>query len=139
MKAPSTRKAIGVAVGLCISFWASFSLLSVLTHTSGVLNRSGLLCAFLCSFGLLVFFWTAGSAYVIRKAGWTYRACRYVGFAFLLPGSALFWSHAHPLSVANFLTVQVVLSGYVCRKIAFPEISDDEAVALELPPTMFPK
>jgi|HubBroStandDraft_6_1064221.scaffolds.fasta_scaffold982662_2 hypothetical protein len=139
VKGPSIGRVIGVVAGLCISFWASFSLLSILTHTSDVMNRSGLLCAFLCSFGLVVFFWAAGSAYVIHNLGWSYRACRYIGFAFLVPGSALFFSHAHALSVANFLTVQIVLSGYVCRKIAFPEISDEQAAALEPLPTMFPK
>jgi hypothetical protein len=108
MKAPSTRRLIGIAVGLCISSWASFSLLSILTHTSDISNRSGLVCAFLCSFGLLVYFWAAGSADVIRKLGWSYRACRYVGFAFLLPGSALFLSHGSALSIINFLTVQII-------------------------------
>jgi hypothetical protein len=139
MKVPSTRRVIGVAAGLCISFWATFSLLSALTHTTGFTNRLGLLCAFLCTFGLVVFFWAAGCAYVIRKLGGSYRACRYVGFAFLLPGSALFLSHGRALSIINFLTVQIIFSGYICRRIAFPEISDEQAVAPELLPTMFPK
>lgn len=139
MKAPSAGRVIGVAAGLCISFWASFWLLSFISYTHGVMNRIGLLCAFLCSFGLVVFFWAAGSAYVINKLGWSYGACRYAGVAFLLPGSVLFFSHVSALSIANFLTVQIVLSGYICRRMAFPEISDEEAAALEPPPTMFPK
>jgi hypothetical protein len=139
MKTLSTVRVIGVAAGLCASFAATFWLLSVISETSGIMNRVGLLSAFLCTFGLLMFFWAAGSAYVIHMRGWSYRACRYVGFAFLLPGSVLFFSHVHALSIANFLTVQIVLSGYICRKIAFPEISDEEAAALEPPPTMFPK
>jgi hypothetical protein len=139
MKAPSTGRVIGVAVGLCVSFLATFSLLSILTRTSGVMNRVGLLCAFFCTFGLLLFFWAAGSAYVIHMRGWSYRACRYVGFAFLLPGSVLFFSHVHALSIANFLTVQIVLSGYICRRIAFPEISDEQVFGPEPLPTMFPK
>jgi hypothetical protein len=139
MKAPSIARVIGVAVGLCVSFWATFSLLSILTHTSGIMSRSGLVCAFVCTFGLLLFFWAAGSAYVIRKSGWTYRACRHAGVAFLLPGSALFLSHGRALTIFNFLTVQIIFSGYICRKIAFPEISDEEALAPEPLPTMFPK
>jgi hypothetical protein len=103
------------------------------------MNRVGLLCAFLCSFGLVMFFWAAGSAYVIHNLGWSYRACRYVGFAFLVPGSVLFLSQGRALSVANVLTFQIVLSSDICRRIAFPEMSDEEATAPEPLPTMFPK
>jgi phage shock protein PspC (stress-responsive transcriptional regulator) len=139
MRTPSTRRVIGVAAGLCVSFCATFSLLSFIRYTPGVMNRVGLLCAFACSIGLLVFFWAAGSAHVIHRMGWSYRSCRYVGFAFLLPGSALFLSHGRALTIANFLTVQIVLSGYICRRIAFPEISDEQAAGPEPLPTMFPK
>jgi hypothetical protein len=138
MKAPSTGRVIGIAAGLCVSFWASFSLLSFISHTSGVMNRVGLLCAFLCSFGLRVFFWAAGSACVIYMREWSYRACRYVGFAFLLPGSTMFLSHGRALSIANFLTMQIVVSGYICRRIAFPKMSDEEAFAPEPPPRCSP-
>jgi hypothetical protein len=139
MKAPSTGRVIGIAAGVCVSFAATFWLLSIISETSGIMNRVGLLCAFVCTFGLLLFLWAAGSAYVIRMRGWSYRACRYVGFAFLLPGSALFFTHGRALSIANFLTVQIMLSSYICRRIAFPEISDEEAAAPDPLPTMFPK
>jgi hypothetical protein len=139
MRAPTVGRMIGVAVGLCISFWATFSLLSFIPHIFGVMNRTGVLCAYLCSFGMLVFFWAAGSAYVIQKMGWSYRACRYVGFAFLLPGSGLFLSHGRAISIVNFLTLQILFSGLICRKIAFPEMSDEEAMGPEPLPTMFPK
>jgi hypothetical protein len=76
MKAPSMGRVIGVVAGLCISFWATFSLLSFVPHIVGVMNRIGIVCAYLCSFSLLVFFWAAGSAYVIHKVGWSCRACR---------------------------------------------------------------
>lgn len=139
MKAPSIARVIGVAVGLCVSFWATFSLLSFIPHIVGVMNRTGVLCAYLCSFGSLMFFWAAGSAYVIHKMRWSYRALRYVGFAFLLPGSALFLSHGRAISIANFLTIQITLSSYICRRIAFPEISDEQVFGPEPLPTMFPK
>ncbi|MGB7753508.1 MAG: hypothetical protein WCF88_18280 [Candidatus Acidiferrales bacterium] len=139
MKALSTRRVIGGLIGLCVSFWATFSLLSILTYTSGVMNRVGLLCAFMCAFGLVLFFWAADSAYVIIKMGWSFRACRYAGWAFLVPGSALFLSHGHAMSIINFLTVQIIFSGYICRRIAFPEISDEKVFGPEPLPTMFPK
>jgi len=139
MRAPSVSRMIGVAIGLCISFWATFSLLSFIPHILGVMNRVGVLCAYVCSAGALLFFWAAGFAYVIHKMSWSYRACRYVGWAFLVPGSLLFLSHGRPLSIVNFLTVQNVLSGFICRRIAFSEISDEKAFAPEPLPTMFPK
>jgi hypothetical protein len=139
MKAPSMGRVIGVAVGFCISFFATFSLLSFIFQAYGAMNRVGLVCAFVCTFGLLVFFWAAGCAYVIHKMRWSYRALRYVGFAFLLPGSALFLSHGRAISIANFLTIQITLSSYICRWIAFPEISDELVFGPEPLPTMFPK
>jgi hypothetical protein len=139
MKEPSAGRVTGVAAGVCVSFAATFWLLSIISETSGIMNRVGLLSAFVCAFGALMFFWAACSAYLIHKRGWSYRACRYVGFVFLLPGSVLFLSHARPLSIANFLLFQVVTTSYICRKIAFPEISDEQAAALEPLPTMFPK
>lgn len=139
MKAPSTGRVIGVAAGLCVSFAATFWLLSVISETTGTMNRAGLLSAFVCTFGLLVFFWAECSAYVIHKRGWSFRACRYVGLVFLLPGSVLFLTHGRPLSIANFLTIQILLSGYICRRIAFPELSDEDAAAPDPLPTMFPK
>ncbi len=139
MKAASIHRVIGVAAGLCVSFVATFWLLSILSETSGIMNRLGLMSAFFCAFGALMFFWAAGSACVIQKMGWTYRACRYVGFAFLVPGSALFLSHGRAISIAYFLTVQITLSAYICRRLVFPKISDEQIFGPEPLPTMFPK
>jgi hypothetical protein len=142
MKAPSIGRMIGVAVGFCIAFWATFSLLSfipLMPRIPGFMDRVGVFCTHICSAGALLFLWAAGSAYVIHKMSWSYRACRYVGWAFLVPGSLLFLSHGRLLSIANFLTVQIVLSGFICRRIAFPEISDEKAFAPAPLPTMFPK
>jgi hypothetical protein len=139
MKKPSAWRMIRVAAGFCVSFGATFWLLSIRPEIYGIGNLVGLCSAFVCTFGALLYFWAAGSAFVIHKMGWTYRACRSVGFVFALPGSALFLSHARPMSIANFLLCQVTLTSYIARKIAFPDMSDEEAAAREPLPTMFPK
>jgi hypothetical protein len=88
---------------------------------------------------LLLLFWAARSADVIRKLGWSHRACRYTGLAFLLPGSALFSSRARAISVAKFLAMQIIFSAYISRRIALPEISDEQALAPEPLAKMFAK
>jgi hypothetical protein len=139
MQRPSTGRVIGVAAGVCVSFGALFWLLSVHAGTLEAGDSLGLICAIFCADAALSFCWALGFAYIVRKQNWSYRACRYAGVCLLVPGSLLFLKHGRAISTANFLLLQIALTSYICRRIAFPEISDEEAAALEPPPTMFPK
>src|SRR5271170_609710 len=139
MKKPSTGRVIGVAAGFCVSFGATFWLLSIHSEMHGTANRLGLTAALVCTFGALLFSWAVGFAYVVHLMNWSPRACRYAGQAFVLPGSLLFLSHARPISIMDFLLCQWALANYIARKTGFPEMSDEEAAAPEPLPTMFPK
>jgi hypothetical protein len=139
MQRPSIGRVIGVVAGICVSFGALFWLLSIHPRTLDVGDRLGFMCAIVCADAALSFFWALGFAYIIREQHWSYRACRYAGVWLLLPGSLLFLNHGRAMSTANFLVLQMATTSYICRRIAFPEISDEEAAALEPPPTMFPK
>ena len=139
MKAPSTGRVIGVAAGVCVSLWALFWLLSVPAGTFDVGDRLGFMCAVACADAALGFLWALGFAYIVRTQNWSYRACRLAGICLLVPGSLLFLNHGRALLIANFLLLQISVTSYLCRRIAFPEMSDEEAAAPEPPPTMFPK
>jgi hypothetical protein len=138
MKEPTTGRVIGVAVGFCVSFGATFWLLSISSEIHGT-NRIGLLSAIVCTFGALLFSWAVGFAYVVHGLSGSYRAWRYAGLAFLVPGSLLFLSHARPMSIMELLLYQAAIASYIARKVGFPEMSDEEAAAREPLPTMFPK
>jgi biotin transporter BioY len=138
VKEPSTGRVIGVVVGFCVSFGATFWLLSICSETHGT-NRLGLLSAIVCTFGALLYFWAMGFAYVVHELNWSYRACRYAGCACFVPGSLRFLSHARPRAIMDFLLCQAALASYIARKVGFPEMSDEETAAPEPLPTMFPK
>lgn len=139
MKEPTTGRAIGVVVGFCVSFGATFWLLSIRHDIYGIGNLIGLFSAFACTFYASLFFWVVGFAYMVHKLNWSHKACRYAGVAFLLPGSLLIFSNPRPITVASLILCQGMVAGYLARKIAFPQLSDEEAAAPEPLPTMFPK
>jgi hypothetical protein len=139
MKKPSTWRVVGVAAGFCVSLGATAWLQSISPEIYGIGNRIGLISALLCTFGASLYFWAVGFAYAVHELGWSNKACRYAGVAFLLPGSLLILSHPRPMTAAGFLLSQMWGVGFLARKIAFPEMSDEEAAAREPLPTMFPK
>lgn len=139
MKSPSIGRVIGVAAGFCVSFGATFWLLSINSQILSTANRIGLISALVCTLGATLFFWAVGFAYVVHELNWSHIACRYTGLAFLIPGSLLILSNPRPMSVTGLLLGQGVLASYLARRIAFPELSDEEAAAPEPRPTMFPK
>jgi hypothetical protein len=139
MKEPSITLRIGVAAGFCISFGATFWLLSFESDSSSMASRIGFASAFVCCFGTLIFSWASAYAYLVRKQNWSYRACRYAGLAFMAPASLLFLAHPRTSTITEFVILQAALTSYFCRRIAFPALSDEDAAALPPLPTMFPK
>lgn len=139
MKKPSTWRVVGVAAGVFVAFGALFWLLSIRSGPLDLIDRAGLICATLSAAATLDFFWAVGFAFIAHKQKWSYRACRFAGICLLMPGSLLFLNHARPLPMFNFLVLQSLPTSYICRKLAFPEISDEDAAAPDPLPTMFPK
>ena len=139
MNRPSIGRRTGVAAGFCVSLGAAFWLLSISSGIVGITNRIGFMSAVVCTFGALLFFWALGFACVVHAFNWSHRACRLAGVAFMVPGSLLYLSHARPGSVMGLVVCQAALTSYLARRIAFPELSDDEAAAPDPLPSMFPK
>src|SRR5271156_666294 len=139
MKKPSTGRVIGVAAGFCVSFGATFWLLSIHSEMHGTANRLGSVGALLCTLGALLWFWVLGFVYVIHNRNWSHRAWRYAGIAFVVPASMLFFSQVRPSAIINLLLCLATIAPYLTRKVAFPEMSDEEAAAGETTPPMFPK
>jgi hypothetical protein len=139
-QSPRTRK-IGTAAALFISWWANYWLFSQLPLRHEVFYRVGFVCAALCVLGALAFFWGVWLSYVARWRKWSARKCHVAGISVLLPMALLYYviPGAHFVAVFNWAACLWVWSGYVCGKLAHPELTDDEAYAPEPPLTLFPK
>jgi len=141
MKEPSPGVKIGVVAGFFVSAFALTWLALIPVNLPSVVDRLGFFCAYCCAAGGVMFCWGAIAAYVARKHNWSPVACFAVGASlFAIPGLAWPIFHSQPfagrgiilLSMANF-------AGIVCRRLAYPELSDEQATAPPPPLTLFPK
>jgi len=137
-----TSKVLLVA-GLCFSFGAGLWLLSSIVRPGEILPRLGFVSALICAFAVLVFCWAALLSSVARKLRWPPRARIFylAGLSIVAPFLALFLLAAPRtrLPVFNLVCVMPVITGYLCRKMTYPELTDEEATAPEPPLSFFPK
>jgi hypothetical protein len=140
MKEPAIGVKSAILAGLIFSYVALFWLFTVIPARLNLIERLGYVSAIFCALAVLSICWAALFAYVAAKRNWTVQDCRWVGVWLLVPASLLLFadkSHAWP--IATILTSGAGITSYVCRKMAFPGVSDEDAARLEPPPTMFPK
>ncbi|MGA9883440.1 MAG: hypothetical protein WBQ34_06960 [Candidatus Acidiferrales bacterium] len=142
-QSPRSRK-VGTVAALVISWSAVYwlySLLPPLKHD--ILFRIGFLSATMCALGGLTFFWGVLLSHIARHRKWSPRTCHKAGLSILVPFAGLCFA----VSRDQFFVIlefegAVCLAtfvGYVCRKLAYPGLTDDEAYAPEPPLTLFPK
>jgi hypothetical protein len=146
MQEPPFSRKVQVVAGFFVSFAGLFWLLSLPYKPHEILPRLGFIAATICTGGSLMFFSAASFAYVVRKRKWSGRACKWAGLLFAVPGTFLIFAGAFLIfpgapffSVGAMLFCLTPLTGPVCRRLAFPELTDEQASALELPPSLFPK
>ena len=58
---------------------------------------------------------------------------------FLIPGLLLLFADTRFWTIAGLLCSQAGLTGYMCRKFAYPEMRDEHIGDLAPPPRFFPK
>jgi hypothetical protein len=140
MKEPSVSRKIAVIAGFFVSFAAALWLLSFQPHSFDVIPRIGLVSAVLCSLAILVFCWSASVAYFARKRKWSPRACYMAGLSFVGPMVLLqLLGHSQSRIVMFLTTWSIFWPSYLTRKLAYPELTDEEAAAPEPPLSLFPK
>ena len=140
MESARSRK-IGVVAALVVSWMAVYWASSLLPLKGDVLFKIGFVSALLCALGGLTFFWGVLLSYVARWRKWSPRTCHIAGGWILAPLTLLYAliPQGHFLVVFNWSAVLWVPAGYICGKLAHPELTDDEAYAPEPPLTLFPK
>jgi uncharacterized membrane protein len=135
---PFSRKVLVVA-GFFVSFAGLFWVLSCPHKSPEILPRLGFVAAMMSTGGAVMFFCAASFAYVVRKRKWSPRSCRWAGLLFGVPAAFLMLTSARFFSVGGLLICLMSFTGYICRRLAFPELTDEQAYAPEPPPSLFPK
>jgi hypothetical protein len=127
--------------GLFVSLGGLAWLLLLPEKPHDFLPRWGWAFAVLSVEVMLVICWGTLAAYVARARNWLPRTCFWLGaLSFIVPGLAIFFMVRGPLMYAGTSLITVSsLAGYVCRKLAYPELTDEEAMAPPPPPSIFSK
>ncbi|MGB6265204.1 MAG: hypothetical protein WA875_01880 [Candidatus Acidiferrales bacterium] len=141
---PELPRSIRVALagGYCVSLAALFWIFDLLPRRQTGLWRVGWLSAVLVVCAAVLGCWSAFFAAAGKSRGWSLRTCTAVGMLAFLPtiffyrfmGDALLHAAVPLLSMSVF-------SGLICRKLAFPHLTEEDVSAAmnPPPPTMFPK
>jgi hypothetical protein len=140
MESTRSRK-VGACAAFVVSWMAVYWLASLMPLKGDILFRIGFMAAVLCALGGLTFFWGVLLSYIGRWRKWSPRSCHFAGGSLLLPLAILYVliPQGHFLVVFNWSATLWVPAGYICGKLAHPELTDDEAYAPEPPLTLFPK
>ena len=126
--------------GLIVSTGGLFWLLTLPYKPDGYLPRVGFISAVFCTMGTLIFSWAAIFAYLVRKWSWSPRSCGLAGLVFVIPAVYFYLSNnPRSWSIGAILITQSSLTGYVCRRIAFPRLTDEQFSTPQPPPSLFPK
>jgi hypothetical protein len=139
MSEPSLGRKIQVLAGFVISFAGLFWLISGPQKPPGVVPRTGYACAIFCTFGCALLCWAAAYAYLVKKLNWSPRSCRWAGLSFVVPTLLLVLATGQSSSYGPLLFSQMALGAYLCRRFAFPNITDEQAFGPEVPLSLFPK
>lgn len=79
-------------------------------------------------------------AFIGKKYGWSARACGQTAYMFFLLFGGILWiGHvSHWVGACLVMSFAPVVGG-VCRKLAYPELTQDQLHAPEPPLTLFPR
>ena len=140
MQEPSHIRKAMVVGGFIFSFVGLCWLLSPASKPYGFLPLAGYISAVLSTMGAFGSCSAAIFAYFARKLGWSPRACHLAGLVFLIP-LAYCWisDFPHFMSILGLLLGPSSLTGYACRHLAYPQLTDEEFSAPQPPPTLFQK
>jgi len=132
---------IGVVVALVVSWVAVYWLFALLPQKGDIWFRTGFVSALLCALGGLAFFWSVLLSYIAHWREWSPRTCHLAGISIVIPLTLLYalLPRGDFLAIFDWSATLWVFTGYICGKLAHPELTDDEAYAPEPPLTLFPR
>jgi hypothetical protein len=139
MKEPSIGTKLVVASGFFMSAGALYWLVASPPRPRELLFRIGYVSAVFCAVAVLSFCWAAFVADLALKRGWSPRTCIKAGVPLCI--LVLVWGF---VDSRFWLLVPLVglinlLAGFFARRIAYPNLTDEEAAAPESPLSLFQK
>jgi hypothetical protein len=140
VKEPTSGEKNGVVAGLLVGASGMIWILSQ-HEPDDMLGRLGMACALFCLSAVFAASWAAIVAHVAHKRDWSPRSCNLAGMLSLLAvGSlGLFLGNTPSRSAPFFLIMLAWFGGYLTRKLAYPELTEEEANAPPPPLSLFPK
>jgi len=141
VKEPTSSQKVGVVASLLVGGSALVWILSLHARPADVIARLGLMCAVLCASAVFVISWAIIVAYVTHMRDWSPRNCYLAGaVSLVVVGSSYFFLGNPPFRMAGpFLISLGSFAGYITRRLAYPELTDEDATAPPPPLSLFPK
>jgi hypothetical protein len=139
MKEPSIGVKLAVIAGFFMSGGALYWLVASPPRPREILFRIGYVSAVFCALAVLSFCWAALVADLALRRGWSPRTCIRAGVPLcilvILWGAvdSRFWLLAPLVGLIN------ILAGFFARRIAYPDLTHEEAAAPEPPLSLFQK
>ena len=139
MKKSSIGVKFAIAAGFFMSGGALYWLVTSPPKPHELLFRIGYVSTVFCVLAVLSFCWAALVADLALKRGWSPRTCIRAGVPLsilvLVWGAvdSRFWLLAPLVGLIN------ILAGFFARRIAYPDLTDEEAAAPEPPLSLFHK
>jgi len=137
---PSLTRKLGVISGLFVSCFALAWLISLHGRYLDLPSRIGFVSVLICVLGSLTFCWAAFAAYFARRWKWSPRSCFLTGWVFAAVGFAfVFAGGSRFLGLGAIFLSMATFAGIICRKLVYPEMTDEQAAAPEPPVSLFQK
>ena len=130
---------LAVSVGFFMSGGALYWLVASPPRPHELLFRIGYVSAVFCALAVLSFCWAAFVADLALKRGWSPRTCIRAGVPLCI--LVLVWGFVDSRFwlVAPLVGLINLLAGFFARRIAYPDLTDEEAAAPEPPLSLFQK
>lgn len=135
----STARMIGAVSGFFVSCFALAWMMSLRSGPRELAPRIGFLSALICILGSLAFCWAASAAYFARKWEWSPRTCIRSGWPLAMFGAAILFTSDRFWRLAGMIVPLAMFAGYICRRLVYPDVTDEQASAPEPPVSLFQK
>ena len=141
MYQPSIYRTVPTLAGFILSICGLFWLLMLLDKPDALVSRIGYGSAILCLLGVFITCWGAIFAFLVRKLGWSPRSCGMAGLVLWIPAIYFYVvsSKSGSWSIGSLFISTSWAAGYVCRRFAFRQLTDEELSAPHPPPSLFHK
>jgi hypothetical protein len=134
---PSMFPKVFMVVRIFVSFFAFFWLASINIRSSGIVGRFGYIAAVMCALGSLAYSWAALAASLARERNWSPRTCTRAGLPFVILALIVWGANPDAWRAAWLLALTSTMVGFLCRRLAYPYITVEQATAPDPPPRLF--